>query len=113
MQEIEALKVGELVPVCTPMWTMSELTGYWGYYGSDEVVLDVNSVFHQFADILLYMVVGEEAKPKARSAMARASKLSKTLQTAAIMKHLRNAIKGPDFGSTGRVQRSGCRSSQP
>ena len=92
---------------------MSELTGYLGYYGSDEVVLDVNSVFHQFADILLYMVVGEEAKPKPRSAMARASKLSKTLQTAAIMKHLRNAIKGPDFGSTGRVQRSGCRSSQP
>jgi hypothetical protein len=97
VQEMEALKVGELVPVGTPMWKMSELTDYWGYYGTDEIVLDVDSVFHQFADILLYMVVGEEAKPKVRSAMARARKLSKTLQTAAIMKHVRSAIKGPEF----------------
>ena len=92
IQEIEALKVGELVPVCTAMWKMSELTDYWGYYGSDEVVLDTESVFHQFADTLLYKVVGEESKPKSRSVMARARKLSKTLQTAAIMKHVRNAI---------------------
>ena len=76
---------------------MSELTDYWGYYGSDEVVLDTGSVFHQFADSLLYMVVGEESKPKARLATARARKLSKNLQTAAIMKHVRNAIKGPEY----------------
>ena len=49
------------------MWKMPELTGYWGYYGSDEVMLDTGSVFHQFADILLYMVVGEESEPKARA----------------------------------------------
>ena len=97
VQETGALKVGELVPVCTAMWKMSELTDYWGYYGSDEVVLDTRSVFHQFADILLYMVVGEESKPKARSAMARARKLSKNLQTAAIMMHVRNAIKGAEY----------------
>ena len=94
---IEALKVGELVPVCTAMWKMAELTGYWGYYGIDEVVLDTESVFHRFADILSYMVVGGESKPKARSAMARARKLSKNLQTAAIMKHVRNSIKGPEY----------------
>ena len=43
------------------------------------------------------MVVGEESKPKARSAMARARKLSKNLQTAAIMMHVRNAIKGAEY----------------
>ena len=32
VQEIEALKVEELVPVCTARWKMSELTDYWGYY---------------------------------------------------------------------------------
>ena len=99
VQEIEVLKVGELVPVCTAMctWKMSELTDYWGFYWSDEAVLDAGSVFHQFADSLLYMVVGEESKPKARSAMARARKLSKNLQTAAITRHVRNAIKGAEY----------------
>ena len=104
VQEIEALKVGELVPVymcshCARLCgrCLNLRTVYWGYYSSDAVVLNTDSVFHQFADILLYMVVGEESKPKSRSAMARARKLSKTLQTAAIMKHVSNAIKGPEF----------------
>ena len=96
VQETEALRAGELVPVCTAMWEIPELTGYWGYYGSDGVVMDADNVFHQFADILLYngMVVGEEPKPKSRSAMARARKLSKTFQTAAIMKHVKKCNKG-------------------
>ena len=95
---MEALRVGDLVPVCTPMAKMAELTDYWGYYGSDDVVLDQGSVFFQVADILLFMVgTGEESKLKAKSAMARARQLSKGLQTAAIMKHVRNAIKGSDY----------------
>ena len=72
IQENEALKAGELVPVCTVMRKLSELTDYRGYYGSDDVVpvLDADGVFRQFADTLLYMVVGEESKLKSRSAIA-------------------------------------------
>ena len=40
---------------------------------------------------------GEESKTKAKSAMARARQLSQGLQTAAIMKHVRNAIKGSEY----------------
>ena len=80
------------------MTKMAELTDYWGYYGSDDVVLDQGSVFFQVADILLFMVgTGEESKLKAKSAMARATQLSKGLQTADIMKHVRNAIKGSEY----------------
>ena len=80
------------------MTKMAELTDYWGYYGSDDVVLNQSSVFFQVADILLFMVgTGEESKLKAKSAMARARQLSKGLQTAAIMKHVRNAIKGAEY----------------
>ena len=59
VQEMGALRMGDsdLVPVCTPMTKMAELTDYWGYYGSDAVVLDRESVFFQVADILLFMVV--------------------------------------------------------
>ena len=70
VREMEALKVGDLVPVCTPMSKMAELTDYWGYYGSDDVVLNQSSVFFQVADILLFMVgTGEESKLKAKSAI--------------------------------------------
>ena len=62
------------------------------------MVLDQESVFFQVADILLFMVgTGEESKLTAKSAMARARQLSKGLQTAAIMKHVRNAIKGSEY----------------
>ena len=74
------------------MAKMAELTDYRGYYGSGAVVLDQGSVFFQIADILLYMVgSGEESKIKAKSAMARARQLSRSLQTAAIMKHVRTS----------------------
>ena len=56
VQEMEALRMGDLVPVCTPMAKMAELTDYWGYYGSGTVVLDQEGVFYQIADILLFMV---------------------------------------------------------
>ena len=102
VQEMEARRMGDLVPVCTPMTKMAELTDYvyWGYYGSDAVVLNQESVLFQVADILLFMVgTGEESKIKAKSAMARARQLSKGLQTAAVrvMKHMRNAIKGSEY----------------
>ena len=44
------------------------------------------------------LCTGEDSKIKAKSAicMARARQLSKGLQTAAIMKHVRNAIKGAE-----------------
>ena len=30
VQEMEGLRMGDLVPVCTPMTKMAELTDYWG-----------------------------------------------------------------------------------